>query len=681
MPTPSIALAKEFRSIRITFGRLALLLVGCTTLAAPQEAAPKVRRPVPLISHEVRHDLSPPLRSLPRIARPREAGEREAGAVRPLPGRKGRPGQGSGTAALQSGSSNTTEFLPMPPPLVSFDGVNNRDAGVPPDPVIDVGPHHILQWVNVSFAIWDKRGNLIYGPAEGNTLWSGFGGLCETRNDGDPIVQYDQLADRWLMSQLAFDWPADFHQCIAVSQTGDPVGSWYRYDFLFSPNVLNDYPKFGIWPDAYYLAVNQYEEPGDVYRGQGAIAFEREKMLVGAPALMVYFDLYGVNPNFGGALPADMDGPLPPPPGSPDYFVEFDDDSFGWTPIDRLSLWRFHVDWNNPTNSSFGTNGNPDAVIDLTTIGYPFDSDLCGYSGSCISQPGGTHVAAISDRLMYRLAYRNLGDRETLVLNHTVDVDGADHAGIRWYELRDPGSTLPVVYQAGTFAPDIDHRWMASAAMDGAGDLCVGYSVSSATTYPSIRYAGRRPQDPLGTLPMVENTLVAGSGYQTGARRWGDYSALVVDPADDCTFWYTQEYYANVSPIGWQTRIGSFRLDGCTTCPLVGPPVLSVDPDAAGTRLSWSASANAGAYDVVEGTLSILRNSAGDFTATTSRCLSVRLAATALQFDEADPAPGEGFWYLVRGVRGGCLGTFDEPGASQSGSRDAEIDASLSACS
>jgi hypothetical protein len=684
MPRPAAALAKPAngcRSIRATLRRLAVLLLGCAVLAAAQAAAPLARRPMPVVSREVRRDLSPPLRSLKTSPRPGTSGEREAGTVRPLPGRKGRPGKGPGTAAVQSGSINPLSLLPMPPPVVSFDGVNNRDANVPPDPVLDIGPHHIVQWVNVSFAIWDKRGTLLYGPVEGNTLWSGFGGLCETRNDGDPIVQYDQLADRWIMSQLAFNWPADFHQCLAISQTGDPLGPWYRYDFPFSQNVLNDYPKLGVWPDAYYLAVNQYEEPGDLYRGQGAIAFEREKMLTGAPARMVYFDLYGVNPNFGGALPSDMDGPLPPPAGSPNYFVEVDDDNFGWTPIDRLSLWRFHVDWNNPANSSFGTNGEPDAVIDLTTIGYPFDSDLCGYSATCISQPGGSHVDALSDRLMYRLAYRNLGDHETLVLNHTVDVDGADHAGIRWYELRDPGSTSPVVYQAGTFAPDSDHRWMASAAMDGAGDLCIGYSVSSATTYPSIRYAGRQPLDPSGTLPMPESSLVAGSGYQGGARRWGDYSSLVVDPSDDCTFWYTQEYYASVSSIGWQTRIGAFKLNGCATCPLVGPPSLSVDRGTGGLDLSWSATANAGVYDVVEGALSTLRDTGGDFMSATARCLSHNLPATSLQVEEADPAPGQGFWYIVRGVSNGCLGTFDEPGSSQSGSRDDEINSSLSGCS
>jgi len=652
-----------------------------TPLAAPDNPPEAIRapgrRPDVHVSYAVRQDRSPPLRDIPP-APPNWLG-REVNPHRPLPNRTGARGAVPAAPSAGFASATVESGGPMPPPLLSFEGVNNVNGVVPPDTNADVGPQHIVQWVNFSYAIWNKSGGLLYGPVNGNTLWSGFGGICETHNNGDPIVQYDQLADRWLMSQLAFTFPNDFHQCIAVSQTGDPTGAWYRYDYLISTTNLNDYPKFGVWPDAYYMSINQYDGVTEDFRGQGAIAFERDKMLTGAPARMVYFDLYSVNPNFGGALPSDLDGPVPPPAGAPNYFVEMDDDAWGW-PSDQLKLWKFHVDWTDPSLSTFGLLGNPDHVIDLTAAGYPFDSDMCGYSSYCIPQPGGTHVDAVSDRLMYRLAYRNFGDHETLVVNHTVDVDGLDHAGIRWYEIRDPGGLAPVLYQAGTFAPDSDHRWMASMALDGAGDAAVGYSVCSSATYPSIRYAGRLATDSLGSLPQAEAVLIAGSGYQTGAWRWGDYSSMSLDPTDDCTFWYTQEYYATISPLSWQTRIGSFRFDSCKSCPLVGLPSLTIQREAPGVKLSWTPAANASVYDVVEGKLLALRNSGGDFTASTSSCLADDLAVSFLHVHEPDPAPGDGLWYLVRGERNGCRGTFDEPGGSQVGLRDGEIGAAAASC-
>ncbi len=446
----------------------------------------------------------------------------------------------------------------MPPALGSFDGLDNVDSVQPPDPTGAVGPNHYVQWVNTSFAIWDKAGNLLYGPAAGNTLWTGFGGPCQTTNDGDPIVLHDHLADRWFMSQLALpSFPfGPFYQCIAVSQTSDPTGAYYRYAFRISSTKLNDYPKFGVWPDAYYLAVNQFNEVTLSYGGQGVVAFERDRMLAGLPAAMVYFDLFTIDPNLGGMLPADLDG-SPPPAGAPGYFVQFDDNAWNYTAQDQLQLWRFRVDWQNPEASTFT------GPVALPTA--PFDSNLCGYNRDCIPQPGTRHgLDAISDRLMFRLQYRNFGTYEALVLNHTVDV-GADHAGIRWHEIRDPGGT-PVLHQEGTYAPDTLHRWMGRIAMDGAGNLALGFSVAGDTKSPSIRYAGRLVTDPPGTLAQGETELVAGSGSQTDAsNRWGDYSTLNVDPTDHCTFWYTNEYYLMTSAIGWRTRIGSFRFPTCTS--------------------------------------------------------------------------------------------------------------------
>ncbi|MEW6402749.1 MAG: carboxypeptidase regulatory-like domain-containing protein [Chloroflexota bacterium] len=453
--------------------------------------------------------------------------------------------------------------LVMPSPLQNFEGVSNVNGVLPPDTNGDVGPNHYMQWVNLSFAVYDKSGALLYGPAAGNTLWSGFGGPCQTTNDGDPIVLYDHLADRWMVSQFALpNYPAGpYYECIAVSQTGDPTGAWHRYAFQISATKMNDYPHFGVWPDGYYMSVNQFVG-GATWGGQGAVVFERDKMLLGQPAQAVYFDLYGVDPNLGGMLPSDLDGPVPPA-GTPNYFVEVDDNGFGF-PQDQLQIWEFHVDWITPSNST------------LTQVGVlptaAFNSNMCAGSRNCIPQPGSKQrkLDAIADRLMYRLQYRNFGTHETMVVNHTVDVNGADLAGIRWYELCDTGSGWSI-YQQGTFSPDATHRWMGSMAMDSAGNIALGYSASSTAVYPSIWYTARLATDPLGTLPQGEGTIINGTGAQTHtASRWGDYSMMAVDPVDDCTFWFTSEYLQTTSISSWRTRIGSFQLPGCGGGPTTG---------------------------------------------------------------------------------------------------------------
>ncbi len=505
----------------------------------------------PLVRTDVRHDISPPLREIaplppqPHVRAPRLPALR-------LPPRA--EGDHRGDPVVQSRLSPLTL---MPDPLLSFDGVGNVNGVMPPDTQGDIGPNHYVQWVNLSFAIWDKAGNLLYGPANGNTLWSGFGGVCESSNDGDPITLYDPLADRWLMSQFALpNFPyGPFYQCIAISQTPDPTGPWYRYQFLISNTKMNDYPHFGIWPDGYYMSVNQFNAGSLSWAGAGVVAFERDQMLQGNTAQMVYFDLYSVNSMFGGMLPADMDGLTPPPAGAPNYFVEVDDGS-----PDAMRIWQFHVDWNTPSDSTFGISGQPNAVLPVASF-----TPICPYTRDCIPQPDtSTGLDAIGDRVMYRLAYRNMGTYETMVVNHTVDAGGG-RAGVRWYEVRDPGGT-PTIYQQGTFAPsDGLYRWMGSIAMDHTGNIALGYSVSSNTVYPSIRYTGRLADDPLGEMTQGEATLVAGGGSQlSGYSRWGDYSMLTVDPTDDCTFWYTQEYYATTSSSGWQTRIGSFKFPNCS---------------------------------------------------------------------------------------------------------------------
>ena len=570
---------------------LVTAVVSFTDIRAVQRPADPARRvdAAPQVITADRHDRSPHLRDVP-LGRPplgEQVKERE-----PRWRRVSRHPSG----LLPDSMVQATPAAPlMPTPVQSVEGVGNVNAVLPPDTNGDVGPNHFVQWVNLSFAVYSKGTPstppaLLYGPAPANTLWSGFGGPCETRNDGDPIVRYDHLADRWVMSQLAIPNSffgllfGPFYECIAVSATPDPLGAYYRYQYSFTK--LNDYPKMGVWSDGYYMTMNQYSAISLQWAGQGVVAFDRAKMLAGQPASAIYYDLAPVDMNLAGMLPADLDGPQPPA-GSPAYFVQADDDAWGAAP-DQLQIWKFHTDWISPAQSSFTR------VAALPTA--PFDSDLCGYARNCIPQPGTTaKVDAISDRLMYRLQYRNFGTHETLVVNETVDADGTDHAGIRWYEIRNPG-TAPVIYQQGTYAPDSDHRWLGSAAMDSAGNIALGFSVSGAATFPSIRYTGRLATDPLNVMTLGEADLMVGTGSQLHTSgRWGDYSSLVVDPVDDCTFWYTQEYYAVTSELGWQTRIGSFSLPNCQSSSPSNLPAVSI---VASTATAKEAGPTSGAFTV-----------------------------------------------------------------------------------
>lgn len=428
--------------------------------------------------------------------------------------------------------------------LQNFNGVGNVNSVFPPDTDGDVGPDHYFQMINLSYAIWDKDGNKLYGPVNNSTLWNGFIGPWTGTNDGDPIVLYDEVADRWMASQFAINTSnGTYWQLIAISETGDPLGSYYQYAFEFP--AFNDYPKMAVWHDAYYASFNMF---GSINRGAAA-AFDRSKMLVGdSTASMVLFDLTSGSDAFS-MLPSDFDG-TPPPNDIPNYFIYFNDDAWGY-PQDQLKIYEFDVDWTTPTNSTF------EEVYVLAAD--PFDSELCGAPrGRCIPQPNtGTKLETLSDRMMFRLQYRNFGSYEVMVTNHTVDV-GSGHAGIRWYELRDDNDGNGWhIYQQGTYAPDDNHRWMGSIAMNGEGDIALGYTVSSDSVHPSIRYTGRTANAPLGEMNIDEVELIRGTSSQNSFSRWGDYSCMSIDPSDDTTFWYTQEYMDGP----WKTRISSFNLD------------------------------------------------------------------------------------------------------------------------
>jgi hypothetical protein len=414
--------------------------------------------------------------------------------------------------------------------------------GIPPDTNGAVGNSQYVQLVNTSFTVFDKAtGAVVYGPVATNTIWSGFGGQCQTNNDGDGIVLYDKAANRWVIQQFAVNGGTGplFFECIAVSATSDATGSWHRYAFQM-PN-FPDYPKIGVWPDAYYASFNMFIGATRLFVGGRACAFDRASMLTGAAATVQCFQLSSA---YGGLLPSDLDGSRLPPTGSPNYFLALDTNS--------LDFWKFHVDFANPANSTF---------TGPTLIPVAAYSQACGASGTCIPQPGTSQqLDSLGDRLMHRLAYRNFGSYETLVANHSVMVGSS--VGVRWYELRNPGGA-PAIYQQGTYAPDATNRWMGSIGMDAKGNIAVGYSASSSSVFPSISYTGRLAGDPLGTL-QTESTIVNGSGSQTGASRWGDYTSITIDPIDDCTFWYTNEYLKTTGQFNWSTRIASFKFPGCT---------------------------------------------------------------------------------------------------------------------
>jgi uncharacterized repeat protein (TIGR01451 family) len=496
-------------------------------------------------------------------------------------------GEGSGLDLLEA----TGSIDMLSDPDVNIPGINTGSR--PPDTVGDVGPNHYVQMVNATqFQVWDKQGNSLLGPATFGDLWP-TGDPCNTGNRGDPIVVYDHLADRWLLSQFDYDHldanddpVGPFFMCIAISQSPDPTdGNWYLYDF--ETDEFPDYPKFGVWPDGYYMSSNESD--------LGIYVFDRSNMLLGNAAIYLRDDI----PELGipgvvrstRILPSDLDGP-PPPAGTPNYFVRtVDDQQNALFPDDVIEIWEAAVDWTT-LSFSFGILGLPDQVLTpLFDDLAPFQIMLCDRTGNggrdCIPQPDGAGTLdALSNRPMMQLKFRNFGTHWAMVFNQTIDVSGSlpsapanEVAGIRWYELRSSGGDWSI-YQQGTYAPqpldaegeeELLHRWMGSAAMDKDGNIALGYSIVNGDSdageqlYPSIRYTGRLAGDTLDLMPQGEKEIRAGTTTAPAAdqRRWGDYSAMSVDPVDDCTFWYTS-HMANGEP-GSRTQIASFRFDTCGT--------------------------------------------------------------------------------------------------------------------
>jgi hypothetical protein len=430
---------------------------------------------------------------------------------------------------------------PAPAMGTAFQGIGNSADGLggcacfPPDTTIDVGTTQIVETVNAAFAIYDKTGHTLLAPRNINTLWTGFGGACENRNDGDPIVLWDSLANRWMVSQFTSAKP--YNECIAVSQTADATGAWNRYAFLLSTSDWPDYPHLGVWPDGYYMSVNWFVK-GHSYGGPRPYVFDRAKMLAGQPATFqtIGAAMNGVNP----IHPADLDGAALPPAGSPALFFGFGN---------GMPLWRFKVDWANSGNTTWT------AIQNLPIAGFTQFT-------SSVAQPGTSQkLDSMGDRLMHRVTYRNFGTYESWTVSHTAAVPGTI-AGVRWYEFTGSASSTLSVRQQSTYAPDATNRWMGSFAQDKQGNQAIGFSVSSSSVYPGIRFAGRLATDPLNTMAQGETVALTGTGYQASASRWGDYSSLVVDPVDDCTFWFGTEYN-NSATWHWRTQLTSFKFAGC----------------------------------------------------------------------------------------------------------------------
>jgi hypothetical protein len=556
------------RTVRRGSAAFAVAAALCLPASAAERARPGARaaqesanlllagrqteEPGPRIIYPQRVSLSLPLREIARSYVPPPATGKEIEVAEGIKNHYGpmEPLVPITDPVVQDWTTNL-----IPGPEFTFEGLSNADNAAtvgsmvtPPDTNGDIGPNHYMQSVNLIFAVYNRAGQRLLGPLPNNALWAGFGGDCQTRNNGDPITLYDHLSDRWLHSQ--FTTAAPFHQCIAISQTGDPTGAWWRYDYIIPSGIFNDYPKFGVWPDAYYMSAGSRGIPGPT---TDVFAFERDQMLVGGIARMVAFSTPAVL-GYVAPMPADLDGPLPPA-GAPNTFV-----GVKQSVPQALYTFEFRVDWTNPANSTFGLGGMPNNTIPCA----PFVL-ICPSTRNCVPQPDtAIGVDALTGRyVMYRAQYRNFGTHESIVFNHTVDAGGS-RAGVRWYEIRDPEGT-PTIFQQGTYAPnDGLHRWMGSAAMDELGNLAIGYSLSSSTVFPSIWYAGRLAGDPPGELTQGEAAMTVGSGSQTSTgSRWGDYSMLAVDPVDDCTFWYTTEYYTTTSTNGWRSRIGRFRFPGC----------------------------------------------------------------------------------------------------------------------
>jgi hypothetical protein len=588
-PTPGVW------KLAVVVGALAALVMALAAGAIQAGPSPNAKGPRWIDASAF--DTSKPLRDLVKNQKPstktlplatgRDT-DSELSAVASTSARLASPSSASSAQVVEAQDSTLT----IPGTIANFEGLSNQDnfnifggRVNPPDPVGDVGPNHYVEMINLVYGVYDKQGNDLLGPVDTGTLWAGFPIEDCTDPSGDPIVVYDQFTDRWILTQFTtrgLDPPftAPFYDCIAISQTGDPTGAYYRYAYITQPDTEDggyffpDYPKYSVWKDSYVMTTRDFGF--DENYGISVYAFDKNKMVNGQPARAVQFfldsEIVPLNLMGDGLLPADVDGKTKPKTADKIPIVGTQDDGGGYGGTsDALNIWELDVQWNSGPTASFKLAAQlPVASFDSI---FP-----CGGSGGnsrdCLPQPGvgptqKLDILSYRQRPTYRLAYRNNGTFDSMVTAQSVEA-APGVAGMRWYEIRRVNGAYSV-YQQGTYNPgDGVHRWMGSIAQDKKGNAALGYSVVNGTTvYPGIRYTGRLAGDPLGEMTLGEGTIINGSGVQTTTNsRWGDYTSMNVDPVDDCTFWYVNEYYTAAgqasSAAGWQTRIASFKLPGCS---------------------------------------------------------------------------------------------------------------------
>lgn len=470
---------------------------------------------------------------------------------------------------------------------VGFEGPQGTaDLRNPSDNSLAVGPNHVVQTVNTRMAIFSKKGEkydtsgeILYGPVNTNNVFKGFGGPCERINNGDAVVRYDQLADRWLIVMPTFrrmpsrtdtiavrlDQPGEamklyepsanyeeerqapseldgsYCMCYAISTGPDPFGPYYRYEF--KRDLFPDYPRPAVWPDGYYTTTST----GDHVNERHAYVVDREKMLKGEKATEQSFILQDIN----FVINADLDGRELPPAGAPNIMMGTGGTQLeGILEDDGIYVWKYHVDWDDPRKTKL------DGPEKIQVEPYSY---LCGGQlTSCVPQPGtDVRLDSQGDKIMSRLIYRKIGKTESIVAVHSVNTEVS--GGVRWYEFRLDKNRDAKLYQQGTYAPDASYRWMASPAMDAKGNIGIGYSFGSASEYPGQRFTGRLAGDKLGIMTMKETVLVEGKASQTNTLRWEDYTQTAMDPTDDMTIWYVGDYFKENAG-NYSTKIGAFKL-------------------------------------------------------------------------------------------------------------------------
>lgn len=557
-----------------------LLLV---TLAAPAGLAVAQQNPAPgkpdvlRMIGPVSQDVD--LRKLPEI--PARQGYEPVRLMRHPEGIASQPSAKRAAPKNAPRASRSAAPAPLTPtPSLSFDGMDAVASGcgcLPPDTNGDVGPNHYIESVNSSIQIYNKSGATLVSATTYNSFFSALGASTpcgNNQNDGDGVVFYDHIADRWVVTDFAFPaFPGtSFYECLGVSKTADPVaGGWWLYAVQVDPahpSYLGDYPKFGLWQDAYYLTMNEFSN-NTTFNGVRVYALDRASMAAGLGANAIGFSILPATLGDAYSLVPATFRLGAPPAGRDEYLLAINSSAAASTSENQVFVWRFHTDFVTPANATFGTGVThaPNGTITVNSFVDAFTA-----SGTLlVPQPGtATKLDTLGDKLMYPLYYQNLGGTESLWAVHTINNSGP--TAIRWYQFDVTGGGIPAApAQQQTFdnAADGLYRWMPSLALDVSGNLAINYAAGNGTVSPSIRYAARKPADAASTLAQGEAILIAGGGSQThSSGRWGDYSANGVDFSDGCTFWMAGEYYTATSSSTWGTRIGAFKFPDCAATPL-----------------------------------------------------------------------------------------------------------------